>query len=570
MTMIFLKQVSENGLGIIFVVKDNQKNLVCTGNIPKLYSGMSIGLELTYEPEYKMWKVNNYEYSDTKRNRSILEKHEVDIDEFHKKLAIHKKTGLLWKELKNVDNPYSYYSFAEADRISKALGYPSNDPRRLEKLLDETIQYFRSNRTWQYTTVEFIDGIRRIEKNGAYNELTDTECLKMLMTERLSYSDKLSDNEVLQAKDFTKTDIYKRKTRNRSFVSEADIDRYLSINAEFSEEQKNAVRMLKNTRPAALGGGAGSGKTTTIRAITGAFLESHDEEDICMLAPTGRAARRITESTGIKATTIHSRLRETPDSDFVFYNRNNPLPQKLFIIDESSMIDDLLMADLLRAIPEDAKIYLIGDCNQLYPVGVGEPFHEIIKGNACDVVLLTKNFRQKDESKILWNANRILENKGIEAGQGFIIEHIEEKDIIKFAGEDSQNISPYNEVNDRINRQIVRKYTKSEDLKIFFKGEKVVATKNTKEFANGEIGVVTKVEQEDIVVKFDSNVCVIENKDLDLIVPAYSLTVHKTQGSEYESVNLFLPEKATSFITRRLVYTAITRAKQNVNLYLYK
>ncbi len=564
--VIYLKKCSDLRTGIMAIVRDGKTSHKVTGNIPELYSGMSIDITFSRESPAE---AEDYEVPMTDRNKAMLIKHNIDPGDFLDKVKLHKETGLMWRELKKADNPYRSGNFIEADRIAYACGFEKDSPIRLNAIMEETLRNFRQNRIWQYHSSEFLDGIRETERKGAFSPLDDSTVFSLLKDARLTYTDKLSDADVVKAKNFVKKDIYCRKTSSHNLLEEKDIEDSLKNNSTLSDEQKQAVRALKDTKPTIVTGGAGTGKTTTIRGIIDTYAEHFSRDNICLMAPTGKASRRMAESTGMEAYTIHSKLRKTPESEFVFYNARNPLPYTVYIVDESSMIDDLLMKDLLSAIPEQAKVYFIGDCNQLYPVGVGEPFHEMIKNGACEVVVLRQNFRQDKGNAILDNAERILEDRKIAEGKGFTVKVIDRKDVISFADEDTQNISPYNELNDEINRNIVKRYTATEDMKVFFKGEKVIAGKNTGDFANGDIGTVSYVGKKDITIDFNGRMVVVNDKDYDLITPAYSLTVHKTQGSEYPDVNIFLPHKASPFVSRRLVYTAVTRARSNVNLYLY-
>lgn len=565
MAYIYIKKCSETPYGILAIVRDGKVSKKALGNLPELYSGMSVNI--TFEDDGM--KVADYEVPMTERNKNFLVKHNIEPSDFEDKVKLHKETGLLWRELKKADNPYRSGSFEKSDKIAYVCGFAKDSPIRLSALLDATLKEFRQNRVWQYHSSEFIDGVRRVERRGAFTPLSDETVFDFLKDKRLTFTDKLSDSEIVRAKFFIKKNIYGRKTSSIPLLSENEINDYLKTDNTLSDEQKQAVYALKDTKPTIVTGGAGTGKTTTIRGIINAFVKHHSKNDICLMAPTGKASRRMSESTGMDAYTIHTKLRKTPESEFVFYNAKNPLPYTVYIVDESSMTDDLLMSDLLNAIPENAKIYFIGDCNQLYPVSVGEPFHEMVKNNVCDVVVLRQNFRQGSGNVILDNAENILEDRKIHEGNGFVVRTIDKKDITSFAKEDVQNISPYNELNDEINRHIVGKYTGTEDLQVFFKGEKIIAGKNTEDFANGDIGTVVHVGESEIRIDFNGRLVSVGKKDYNLITPAYSLTVHKTQGSEYPEVNIFLPKRKEKFVTRRLVYTAVTRAKSQVNLYLY-
>ena len=547
----------------------NIGNITISGNLPKrLPEGLIINVEVQ-EPGPHV-HVDSYDISDGDRNRTVLSNGGINPDTFYKRVKFHKMQGCTWEESGLMDNPYQMDEFDKADILAKDFGYKMNDPKRLDSIIGRCIEDFRGNRQYQYMASEFIERIRHYEDMGAFGRFDSMDEIKMLGDERLIYTDALSDKQVLDAKKFIKKNIKERQTHYHDLLNADEIKKYLDGDAMLANSQRVAVRKLDNTRPTIVTGEAGTGKTNTVKAIIGAYGMYFGTNHICLMAPTGKAARRMTEATGMEATTIHSRLRKTPDSEFVFYNEDNPLPYKLYIVDESSMIDDLLMADLLRAIPNEAKLYLIGDCNQLYPVGVGEPFHEMISRKACDVVILEENFRQRGSDGILPNARSILAGENLQANASFEIREIDKKDIPKYISEEIQCISPYNELNAQINNLIMAKHQKDIKHKVFFEGEKVIATKNTKKFSNGDVGNISYIGDDQIHIELFGKDVLVDKEDWKLIMPAYSLTVHKCQGSEYDVINIFLPYEKTQFVSRRLVYTAVTRAKSKVNIFLYK
>lgn len=567
-------------------------NIVVMGNLP---TGLPEGLFMEFDVPNpnKCTDCVGYSIRITDRNRSVFKgyiakkykdiinnedelQEETDkfIEKFCLQMKVHQEKDCTWAEAGLIDNPYVLEDWAEADKLGKEFGYAKEDYRRLNSLMDRCIEDFRGSRKYQYSIMEFLNKIRKYEDLGSYGRLPSHRLIKLIVdSPKLIYTDILSDKEILEAKKYIRKNIAERQTHYHNLISDDDIDKYLEQkkdkNNELAKAQRECVKKLANTRPTIITGGAGTGKTSTTRAIIYTYCHFYDVDDICLLAPTGKAARRMAEATGMNATTIHSRLRKTPDSDYICYNEDRPLEYKVYIVDEASMVDDLLMSDLLKAIPNEAKLYLVGDSNQLYPVGVGEPFHEMIENGACDVVVLTENFRQKGNDGILSNAIAILQGDFIKETDCFNIKRIDKKDILSYISENTQCISPYNELNDSINKVILNEHSKEIKYGLFFEGEKVIATKNTKKFANGDVGIIKYIGEEQIHIEFYDKEVLVDKEDWKLIIPAYSLTVHKCQGSEYEAVNIFLPYKPNKFVNRRLVYTAITRAKKTVNLYLY-
>ncbi len=572
---LVVKKLADYTINSLYIFRDpkTRKTFNILGDFPELLPSMTVDLDFEVTPKGNILKsVNVYR---TDRNIKMLEKHKINPETYFHKLSLHNETGISFKDLKYVDDPYVYShdisgleGFAKSDKIAKALGYDMMNPKRLNAIKDKLLEIFRGRRQEKYSLEEYMNVYRKIESAGSF-ELMDNDAV-LESTKSFIYTDDLylADTELFNARRYLDEKMKKYRNEWHNLLSKKEIMTYLDNNTLLQDEQRKAVEKLADTRPTIIRGGAGTGKTTTVKGIIELYSNHFNPEKICLLAPTGKASRRLAEATGMPATTIHNRLRKTPDDDFVYYGEDRKLPFTLFIVDEASMIDTLLMECLLKAIPEQAKLYLIGDCNQLYPVGCGEPFHEMIKNKECEIVTLKRNFRQDANSGISENAYGILKGELIREYDDFSIMHIDKEDILKYASEDEQNITPYNSINAAINKNIIAKHTGS-DIPVFYEGEKVIAIKNTSEYFNGDIGIIEQVNVGNIVIKFPENVVTVHREDYNLIMPAYSLTVHKCQGSEYDTVNIFLPEEKNRFITRRLVYTAITRARKKVNLYLY-
>lgn len=304
------------------------------------------------------------------------------------------------------------------------------------------------------------------------------------------------------------------------------------------------------------------GKTTVIKNIIECYGSYYSKRNVLLVAPTGKASRRLAEKTGMPASTIHKALRKNPEDDFVYYTAENPLPHRLIIIDESSMIDTELMYDLLSAINKTSKVIFAGDCNQLEPVGYGEPFFDFM--NTLEVFRLTKNHRQSDDTDILLMAENVLNGRKIHSGRSVIVRHIDFDEIgdILVADDDVQILSPYNELNVEIN-YFLRKG--EDDLNI---NDKVIMLKNTKNYCNGDIGFITAIDRKSITIDIEGRKVKVTPAKRNHISLAYSITIHKMQGSESDRVILFIPDDYT--ISRRMMYTAVTRAKKELEIYYYK
>ncbi len=381
-------------------------------------------------------------------------------------------------------------------------------------------------------------------------------------------------------------------------------------NIRYAECQKAAIRQAATTSLLSITGGPGTGKTTIIKAILALY------EDIglkCTLAaPTGRAAKRLTEVTGQEACTIH-RLLEAgidPHSGELIFNRNsdNPIKTDAVIIDEMSMVDVLLFYQLLQAIPLSSRIILVGDPDQLPPVGPGHPFRDILRSNALPCVRLTEIFRQAQESMIVMNAHSV--NRGEPADLSnrnkdffFLPARTEEEvnDIILglcterlprrmgIQPEQIQVLSPTKKgiagtvsLNQRLqaelNPQVPNRMEKQYGHFIFRVGDRIMQIRNNYDIIwkksdgsqvgtgifNGDVGRILDIDHqmEQMRVIFDGKEAIYDFNQLNELEPAYAITVHKSQGSEYRAVVLSAFNGSPYLLCRNVLYTAITRAKE--------
>jgi exodeoxyribonuclease V alpha subunit len=344
-----------------------------------------------------------------------------------------------------------------------------------------------------------------------------------------------------------------------------------------------------------LTGGPGTGKTTTILGIIRLFEQLGRK--ITLACPTGRAAKRLSEVTGREAKTIHRLLEYSPMGNAFKRNQENPLDTDVVIIDEVSMVDLILMNNLVKAIPKTATLILVGDVDQLPSVGAGNILRDLIDSECVEVVRLTEIFRQAQQSMIITNAHKI--NKGIfpqltgPPKRDFFF--IEEEDPEKAAAliqdlicrrlpnhydyhpiDDIQLICPMRRGTvgvENFNRLLQDALNKnSENLprggRNFRIGDKVMQIRNNYDYEvfNGDIGRITKVniENQKITVTYPEKAVDYDIADLNELVLAYAITVHKSQGSEYKAVVMPLLTQHYMMLQRNLVYTGITRAKELV------
>jgi len=386
-----------------------------------------------------------------------------------------------------------------------------------------------------------------------------------------------------------------------------------------ADNQKEAIKQAVNNGVLVITGGPGTGKTTIINTLIKVF-EKLDKK-ILLAAPTGRASKRMAEATGKEAKTIHRLLEMgySDDEEGMLFQRNedNPLEADVIIIDEMSMVDIILMNNLLKAVPKGSRLIFVGDVDQLPSVGAGNVLRDIIDSQVVKVVRLNEIFRQAEESMIVVNAHKI--NRGYypvlnEKGKDFyfikrrkkeeilytIISLVKErlpkhykfdpiKDIQVLTPMKKGNIGTLNlnkELQNCLNPPDVHKKEKGLREKFFRVGDKVMQIKNNyilkwqsldadaeeqygEGVFNGDIGYIKHIDTEDeeLTVVFDDNRSVVYNfSQLDQLELAYSITIHKSQGSEFPVIVMPVTWAPPMLLTRNILYTAITRAKSLVVL----
>ena len=366
---------------------------------------------------------------------------------------------------------------------------------------------------------------------------------------------------------------------------------------EYDEVQLEAIRTALKSKIMILTGGPGTGKSTTTLGIIRAFGGLR----ILLAAPTGRAAKRLSEVTGREAKTIHRLLEFKPPEGYK-RNEDNPLEGDVLVVDECSMVDEMLMYSLLRAVPDSMRVIFVGDVDQLPSVGAGNVLRDMIDSGVVPVVRLTKIFRQAAASRIILNAHRINSGEFPDlsngAGTDFFFQKAEEPekaaeiivDLVKNRLPKFYHVPPQaiqvltpmqrgvvgaanlNQLLQAAVNPPVKDYKGNPGPELhrggytFRTGDKVMQIKNNydKEVFNGDIGTIEKIDPEDrtLTVRFDDRSIEYDATELDEMVLAYATTVHKAQGAEYPIV--VMPVMMTHFmmLQRNLLYTGVTRAKK--------
>lgn len=376
----------------------------------------------------------------------------------------------------------------------------------------------------------------------------------------------------------------------------ADADNFSGISARLDPTQQRAARAIFAHPVAVITGGPGTGKTTVIQAV----VERAERQQlrVALAAPTGRAARRMSEATGREASTLHRLLEFDPQAGGFSYDPARPLPVDLVIVDEASMLDIYLFHSLVRALAPGTRLLLVGDIDQLPSVGPGYVLGDIIASGAVEVVRLTRVFRQEEGSSIIANAHRVNAGelplaparKGDELVDFYTINArnpVEAQQLIVDLAceripqafgldplQDVQILSPMHggEVGcTRLNELLQQRLHPGapqyeQGARLWKVGDRVMQTRNNYELEvfNGDIGRLLAIdtEQDEMRVDFDGRLVTYPLANLDELMLAYAITVHKSQGSEYPAVILPMLTQHYVMLQRNLLYTALTRARK--------
>jgi exodeoxyribonuclease V alpha subunit len=366
-----------------------------------------------------------------------------------------------------------------------------------------------------------------------------------------------------------------------------------------AESQIAAIRLSLLSKVLVITGGPGVGKTTIVNSIL--RILAAKGVNLLLCAPTGRAAKRMTEATGFEAKTIHRLLEVDPKGGGFKRNNDNPLECDLLVIDETSMVDIMLMQALMKAVPDDAALLIVGDIDQLPSVGPGQVLADIISSGAVPVVRLSEVFRQAAQSRIISSAHSINQGslpdlskpEGVsdfyfvqaddpETAVPRIVELVKTRIPARFGLDpirDIQVLCPMNRggVGARsLNIELQKALNPAGERKVerfgwtFAPGDKVMQIENDydKEVYNGDIGYVDDVDPDagELIASFDGRAVTYGFGELDTLVPAYAATIHKSQGSEYPAVVIPVLTQHYAMLQRNLLYTGVTRGKRLVVL----
>lgn len=505
------------------------------------------------------------------------------------------------------DHPYQLcelagIGFKTADRIAESVGFSPLSTERVDAALLYTLTEAEGRGHLCMEKHAFIHACHKLLET---QELTE-EMLANRAAKLVSEGDLVSYQGMVYRLSNAQSEQKLAEYIHRQLLTPCPYD-YEDLDAEidaeehflrvrFAPEQRDAIKMALTHSLSIITGGPGTGKTMIQRAILDIYKHRHPKNKIVCCAPTGRAARRMEQSTGEPSSTVHKALGLLA-WDGGYFGGIEALDADLILADEVSMLDNHLALHLFKAVPDGSQLILIGDADQLPSVGPGAVLSELLASELVPVVRLDRVFRQDKGSRIAINAKLIRHGTlSLEYGSDFQFhqspsipesaERIKElylQEVARYGVDNVALLSPFrqktetgvnalNEVlRDSVNPPSLYKKEITCGKRLFRQGDKVMQIKNHDDISNGDIGVITRITEVgsdvSVLVDFgDGRLKEYDAADMEMLDLGYATTIHKSQGSEYRSVIINLQCAHTVMLTRPLVYTAITRGKDRVIL----
>lgn len=483
-------------------------------------------------------------------------------------------------------------SFQVCDALARSKGVDAWDLRRAGAAIRQAERTMRENGHTRLLLKNFIQLASKTsrikgdkdsvvpEKIIGWLAVADTRRFKVYKDGGRDY---ISPSDLYQAEKTAAAQLKRLSDAARGFTDNSracleEAGRALGV--VYTEEQKQAARILSDGGVKILTGGPGTGKTTVIAGIVGAFLMAKPDGKILLCAPTGRAAARMSELGKVMSKTMHKAM------DLKWYDGMadaKPLDYDLIIADEMSMADISLFSIFVSSIKSGAALLLSGDYNQLPSVEPGQVFRDLVECGRFAVCCLTRTIRQGNGSLIIENGKRALEGKTFQQGREFHVKTVKddwemmdwiERNVPVEEGRLPQILCPIKRTTagvHAVNQLIQSKFHYTDygiwlDGTRFHKTDRVIMNNNNYDagYMNGDVGYIKDFHDGYVTFAFESKTLVLEIAQLDGIELAYATTVHKSQGAECDSVLLILPSGSSSMASRELLHTAITRAKKRV------
>ena len=490
-------------------------------------------------------------------------------------------------------------AFRTADKLAMSMGIDPLSPERIDQALLYTLTDAETKGHLCLEKHAFLkECLKLLDTAGMTQDMAASRAVRLIQEDRLvTYGDSVFKAKTAGIEESLAYEIV-RKMRG-SVEEYPDLDDSISgeervLRFRLAPEQREAVKMGLTSKLCVITGGPGTGKTSVQRALLDLYKKRFPAARIVCCAPTGKAARRMEQSTGVPSATVHRVLGLIANEDGQ-YGDPETLDADLVLVDEVSMLDVYLAEKLFRSIPATARLILVGDSDQLPSVGPGAVLKEIIASGRVPGVRLDQVFRQKNGSRIAANAKLIRHgNLSLEYGPDFefydstdmsvsaeIIESLYLQETARCGIDNVVLLSPYRQKTETganaLNQRLQGKVNPPADGKMdavhgqrrFRTGDKVMQIKNCEDINNGDVGYITSITgtQTESVIRIDfgdGRLVDYENADLDMLDLGYACTVHKSQGSEYKSVIINLQCAHSVMLVRPLIYTAITRAKEKV------
>ncbi len=511
------------------------------------------------------------------------------------------------------NNPYELIdtidgiTFSKIDELREKTNIDLNDERRLFALIIYVMKNvcFMSGDT--YLKLETIyNAIKNVYEEGISEDqlnfyLVELNSLGKIIIE----DDKFILIDYYKNEHYVASCVYDLSNKEDTKIKDIDVkieklENFFDI--EYNDEQKRAIKQALIKNFSIITGGPGTGKTTIIKGITQLYKMisgySFDmlQEKMVLLAPTGRAAKRMSEACSYPASTIHRYLKWNKETGEFQYNERNKVHAEFIIVDETSMIDIDLMANFFKAMPRNIKLVFIGDYNQLESVGPGKVLKDFIESDMINTIFLKEIYRQDQNSFITELAYEVntgeLTESFLQKKDDYNFIKCESSDVLKACadvskkaidkGYDLKNVQVlapmYKGINgiDNLNRILQKIFNPKNDSKnetydadiIYREGDKILQLENMPDdnVFNGDIGFIEKISGTEITVDFDGNKVKYKPKDYKAIKHGYAISVHKAQGSEFEIVIMPIIKDYRLMLYRKLVYTGITRAKRSLIL----
>lgn len=567
--------------------------------------------EIPHLPQARIDKIHktltNYQYSSQivmdLTSLGFTNKSALSIVNKYKLKAMDKITENIYSLIEEMD-----FNFSDIDSIALNSGIDPNDDRRIQALIIHAINEvtFETGNTY-LSLDEILHSLRSYNKDITeevleYNIFKLNEQNKIKIIDDRYYLKEFYDAEKYIADKLCfLNDIEDTPPKNLN----KKIEELEEINGiKYDKIQKNAIKKAITNNVTIITGGPGTGKTTIIKAIVYLLREvfKAKEKDIALLAPTGRAAKKMMETTNLKSSTVHRYLGWDKDANKFAINEYNPNPEKYVIVDEVSMLDTILMSSLLKGIKRDVKLILVGDYYQLPSVGQGQVLKDLIDTDIIEVIKLNCLYRQNEESYIPILASEIREKDLSESfmtkkdDYNFIISdntktipnilYIVENALKKgYTDKDIQVLAPmYKSINgiDMLNRYLQKLFNPPTENKkeivltdiIYRVGDKVLQLVNDTEnnVYNGDLGYITNIidaknsksKKNEILVDYDGNTVTYTKEVYNNIRHGYAISIHKAQGSEFPLVIMPIVNNFNRMLYNKLIYTGVTRAKKSL------